>query len=115
MRTATTAVMLVTLFWLTGCAARYTADVENRSETALYAGIHRTGELTSDTLLSERIEPGGRMTLGPVKSRSGRTFLWVDTRPNPGNAVLTPLEPGRTTLVIVPEEASLRVTAVEVP
>lgn len=83
---------------LSGCTARYTADVRNRTPQPLYVGIYQDTEVGSSTLASDRLGPGDRAFIGPVRGRIGRTHLWVDTRPNPGPPV-TMLMEGGTSIV----------------
>lgn len=79
---------------LTGCKATYSADVRNKTPQPLYVGIYQETDVGNSTLTSERLGPGDRTFVGPVRGRVGRTHLWVDTRPNPGPPIHMPLKEG---------------------
>jgi hypothetical protein len=91
---------------LCGCTARYSADVRNRTPQPLYVGIYQETEVGSSTLASDRLGPGDRAFVGPVRGRIGRTHLWVDTRPNPGPPVTMPLDPGMSIVEVHQTEQS---------
>lgn len=94
------ALAALTAATLTGCKATYSADVRNKTPQPLYVGIYQETDVGNSTLVSDRLGPGDRTFIGPVRGRVGRTHLWVDTRPNPGPPVNMPMRDGTTILEV---------------
>lgn len=79
---------------LAGCQADYAADVRNMTPQPLYAQIIARYPDTTTVLASQRLGPGDRGAVGPVRTDVGRAVLIVDTLPNPEAPAEVVLRPG---------------------
>jgi hypothetical protein len=85
------------LLVLTGCQATFTADIRNETPQPLFAAIRqRTDDGRNPILAQQRLGPGDRGSVGPVRAPVGRALLVLDTRPNPQGPWTTDLRPGIT-------------------
>jgi hypothetical protein len=89
------------LLLLTGCQASFTADIRNQTPQPLFAAIRqRTDDGRNPILAEQRLGPGDRASVGPVRAPVGRALLVLDTRPNPQGPWTTDLRPGITSFAV---------------
>ncbi|MBC7835134.1 MAG: hypothetical protein H7Y88_08535 [Phycisphaerales bacterium] len=79
---------------LGGCRADYGADIRNMTPQPVFAQLYERHDDGVSLLASERLGPGDRALVGPVRVRKGRAGLVIDTKPNPESPVYFDLPPG---------------------
>ncbi|MBX3358466.1 MAG: hypothetical protein KF745_08560 [Phycisphaeraceae bacterium] len=82
---------------LVGCNSSYTATLVNMTPQPLYAKIvqqHDDGSMPVKA--EERLGPGDKKSIGPVRLPTGTAILTLDTLPNPRGPVFRELRPGTT-------------------
>jgi len=88
------AVGVGTLAGLAGCQQNYGADVRNMTPQPVFVQITETMDGGAALRARERLGPGDRKLVGPVRTREGRASITIDTLPNPQSPVTLPLRPG---------------------
>lgn len=89
------ALMVIAAAALAGCRSNYTVDLRNQSPQPVYAQMfERHSDGRTPLLAATRLGPGDRTALGPVRGRTGRVGLVVDTRANPEAPYMIDLAPG---------------------
>jgi hypothetical protein len=80
---------------LAGCQQNYGADVRNMTPQPVFVQISESMDGGGAALRArERLGPGDRKVIGPVRTREGRAQVTIDTLPNPQAPVTLPLRPG---------------------
>jgi hypothetical protein len=80
---------------LAGCQQNYGADVRNMTPQPVFVQISESMSNGGAALRArERLGPGDRKLVGPVRTREGRASVTIDTLPNPQAPVTLPLRPG---------------------
>lgn len=80
---------------LAGCQQNYGADVRNMTPQPVFVQITESMDGGGAALRArERLGPGDRKLVGPVRTREGRAAVTIDTLPNPQSPVTLPLRPG---------------------
>jgi hypothetical protein len=89
---------------LPACQSSYAVDVRSQASIPVYVQIvERTNSGGAVLKASERLGPGDRKAVGPVRMKTGSAMVVVDSRPNPNAPTFLDLSPG-TTFLEVSEE-----------
>jgi hypothetical protein len=88
------AAALLALTGLAGCRADYAADIRNQTPQPLFAQLVERRNDGTVLRARDRIGPGDRGVVGPIRAEKGRVGLVVDTLPNPEGALVRDLRPG---------------------
>ncbi len=84
-------------------------DVRNKTPQPLFAQLsERTADGGAVLRARERLGPGDRKVLGPVRAQVGRAFIVLDTMPNETVPYLVDLRPGTTLLEVTQEGAGTK-------
>src|SRR2546423_4860106 len=79
-------------FILAGCQADYGVDITNRTPQAVFARIFRKGSSQAVLGAAQRLGPGDRSFVGPVRTdKQHGAFLSIDTYSNPGQPITADL------------------------
>ncbi len=108
MKTTTTLAAAAAALILTGCQSNYSADLRNQTPQPVFAQILEASRDGAFNRAAVRLGPGDRAGIGPVRMRTGRAVLVVDTKPNPRAPSQIEMHPGTMFLEIRPMSGDLR-------
>ncbi len=99
--------LLLLLLPLAGCRSNYAVDLRNQTPQPLFAQVFERANDGSQTVLAgRRLGPGDRAAIGPVRGRTGRVGLALDTPGNPQGIVLIDLAAGTSVFSITQQGES---------
>lgn len=83
------------LLSLSACRSNYAVDIRNQTPQPVFAQVfERDNSGGQRVLAGKRLGPGDRAAIGPVRARTGRAGLAIDTPANPGGILMIDLAAG---------------------